>query len=323
MSDVSEKSTFFVDMTQFVTVNMGTSLFESAGNLISNIAPIFSILFGIYLLMIMVSYWSGGGIDEMFVDFIKRMITWAFLITLAFNASHYSELANIIYVLPDDLAKAFGSMEYSGGALDKIVDDVNTVTDELALQRSRLNILDVGTRIDYSIVIYSIEIFMGILLTVGFAFYILSKISLAMVLMIGPLFIGFGLFPATRQYSMNWVGQCLNYVFTIVLFSVLGSMMLTFIKDYVDIMGADNFAAASSLAILLLLITILFIVVCWYTPQIASALTGGGAIQGSMRTIYNMARKGVSQASYGAGKVGETAKNRWVKYRSGGNIKNT
>lgn len=237
MSDASEKSTFFVDMTQFVTVNMGTSLFESAGNLISSIAPVFSTLFGIYLLMVMFSYWQGGGIDEMFVDFAKRMITCCFLVVLAFNASYYHELANLIYVLPDDIAKAFGSVEYSGGALDKIVDDVNIVTDELALQRSRLNILDVGTRFDYSLVIYSIEIFMGILLTVGFAFYLLSKISLAMVLMIGPIFIGFGLFQVTRQYSMNWIGQCLNYVFTIVLFSVLGSMMLTFIKDYVDIMG--------------------------------------------------------------------------------------
>lgn len=116
---MAEKSTFFVDMTQFITVNMGTSLFESAGNLISNIAPVFSTLFGIYLLMVMVSYWQGGGIDEMFVDFIKRMILCAFLVALAFNASHYHELANFIYVLPDDLSKAFGDVEYSGRALDK------------------------------------------------------------------------------------------------------------------------------------------------------------------------------------------------------------
>ncbi len=54
---------------------------------------------------------------------------------------------------------------------------------------------------------------MEILLAVMFAFYVLGKVSLAMVLMIRPIFIGFGLFPATRQYAMNWIGQCLNYVF--------------------------------------------------------------------------------------------------------------
>lgn len=299
MADLSGNSTFFSDMVQFVTTNMGTNLFESSGNLISNVAPIFAALFAFYLLLVMVSFWNGGGVDEMFVDFIKRTIMCCVLVTLAFNATHYHELANIIYVLPDDLAKAFGSVEYSGGALDKIVDDVNKVTDELALQRSNLNIIDVGTRLDYTIVIYSIEIFMGLLLTVGFAFYILAKVSLALVLMIGPLFIGFGLFPATRQYAMNWVGQCLNYIFTIVLFSILGSMMLAFIRDYVDVMGADNLMSAMSLSIILLFVTIVFIVVCWFLPQIASALTGGGAIQGSMRTIYNVARKGLSKADSG------------------------
>lgn len=319
MADLSGNSTFFTDMTQFVTTNMGTNLFESAGNLISNIAPLFSALFGIYLLLVMLSYWQGGGLDEMFVDFVKRTIMCCVLVALAFSASHYHELANIIYVLPDDLAKAFGSVEYSGGALDKIVDDVNQVTDELALQRSNLSIVDVGTRLDYSIVIYSIEIFMGILLTVGFAFYILAKVSLALVLMIGPLFIGFGLFPATRQYAMNWVGQCLNYVFTIVLFSILGSMMLAFIKDYVDIMGADNIMSAMSLSIILLFVTIVFIVVCWFIPQIASALTGGGAIQGSMRTVYHMARKGLSNADSGVRTAIKPVQNR---LGNGGSIKN-
>lgn len=300
---MAEKSTFFVDMTQFITVNMGTSLFESAGNLISNIAPVFSTLFGIYLLMVMVSFWQGGGIDEMFVDFIKRMILFAFLVALAFNASHYHELANIIYVLPDDLAKAFGDVEYSGGALDKIVDDVNTVTDKLELQQNNLGLTEFSLSMKYTIVIWQIEIFMGILLTVLFAFYILAKVSLALVLMIGPIFIGFGLFPSTRQYAMNWVGQCLNYVFNILLLSLIGSMMLVFIKDYVDIMGVEDIVTAGTLGIILFFTLIVFVLLCWMTPQLASALTGGGAIQGSMRTVYNIARKGLSKTDTGIRKI--------------------
>lgn len=96
---MSEKSTFFVDMTQFITTHMGSNLYESVGSLIGNIAPLFSIMFGIYLLMVMMSYWSGGGINDMFVDFIKRVLLCTFLIGLAFNASKYHELANIIYIL--------------------------------------------------------------------------------------------------------------------------------------------------------------------------------------------------------------------------------
>ncbi len=59
-------------------------------------------------------------------------------------------------------------------------------------------------------------------------------------------------------------------------------MKLAFISSYVDIMGANNLVAAGNLAILLLLALLVFVVVCWNIPEIASALTGGGAIQGSM-----------------------------------------
>ena len=319
---MAESSTFFTDMTQFVTVNMGTNLFESAGNIISNIAPVFSTLFGLYLLLIAFSYWQGGGIDEMAIDFFKRLFVWALLIGLAFNAGNYHELANVIYGLPDDIATAFGNIDYSGGALDKIVDDVNTITDELEIQKSELGWTELGISMSYTVTIYSIEIFMGILLAVMFAFYILGKVSLAMVLMIGPIFIGFGLFPATRQYAMNWIGQCLNYVFMIVLLSILGSMKLAFIKSYVDIMGADNLAAAGNLALLLLLSLLVFVVVCWNIPQIASALTGGGAIQGSMRTVYNMSRGGLRKAGNATEKGVNKVKSHFGK-SGGGNIKKT
>ena len=319
---MAERSTFFTDMTQFVTVNMGTNLFESAGNLISNIAPIFSTLFGLYLLLIAFSYWQGGGIDEMAIDFFKRLMVWALLIGLAFSAGNYHELANVIYGLPDDIAKAFGNIDYSGGALDKIVDDVNTLTDNLEEHRLAVSTLDVDIKLAYLVTIWAVEIFMGILLAVMFAFYVLGKVSLAMVLMIGRIFIGFGLFPATRQYAMNWIGQCLNYVFMIVLLSILGSMKLAFISSYVDIMGADNLVAAGNLAILLLLALLVFVVVCWNIPQIASALTGGGAIQGSMRTVYNMARGGLRKAGNTTEKGVNKVRSRFGK-SGGGNIKKT
>ncbi|MBS5836098.1 MAG: type IV secretion system protein, partial [Neisseria sp.] len=287
---MAEKSTFFVDMTQFITDNMGSNLFDTASNLISNVAPVFSTMFGIYLLMIMVSYWSGGGLDEMFVDFLKRMITMTFLVTLAFNASYYAELANLIYVLPDDLAKALSNTDYAGGALDKVMDDTNVAVETLELQKNKLDFYEVGPIWTYIIAIWQLKIAMMILLGVMFAYYILAKVSLAMILMIGPVFIGFGMFPATRQYAMNWVGQCLNYIFNVVLLAVIGSMMLKFTSIFIDLVGVDNIGAALATGTVLLFTLIVFVLLIWMTPQISSALTGGSALQGAMRTVYSMAR---------------------------------
>lgn len=281
-------------MTQFITDSMGTNLLKSSSNLIEGIAPVFSILFGIYLLLILLSFWEGGGISEMFVDFIKRMFVWAFLIGLAFNAGHYAELGEWIYALPDDLAKVFGNIEYSGGALDKIVDDVNVVTDTLVEQQNNLDWGDVGPYLSYTIAINGIEIIMGLALVVLFAFYILAKASLALSLMVGPLFIAFGLFPATRQYSMNWIGQCLNYVFSTVFLSLIGSMMLNFINTYIDIKGVADLASASFLLLQLVLVAFVFLIVTLGIPQLASALMGGASIPLSGRTMYSMARGGVT-----------------------------
>lgn len=317
---MSEKSTFFVDMTQFITTHMGSNLYESVGSLIGNIAPLFSIMFGIYLLMVMMSYWSGGGINDMFVDFIKRVLLYTFLIGLAFNASKYHELANIIYILPDDLAKSFSNTEFTGGALDKIVDEVTEVTNKLDAQQIDLSWTEIGTKLKYIIASYQIQFFMGILLTVMFAYYILAKVALAMVLTIGPIFIGFGLFPATRQYAMNWIGQCLNYVFNIVLLSIIGSMMLAFIRDYLDIMGVEDIGSAGVFGLILLMTLIVFVLLIWMTPQISSALTGGGAIQGSMRTMYNMARKGLSKAEKPVRSSTNAAVNKWKKWRAKGGV---
>ena len=290
-------------MTQFITDNMGSNLFDTASNLISNVAPVFSTMFGIYLLMIMVSYWSGGGLDEMFVDFLKRMITMTFLVTLAFNASYYAELANLIYVLPDDLAKALSNTDYAGGALDKVMDDTNVAVETLELQKNKLDFYEVGPIWTYIIAIWQLKIAMMILLGVMFAYYILAKVSLAMILMIGPVFIGFGMFPATRQYAMNWVGQCLNYIFNVVLLAVIGSMMLKFTSIFIDLVGVDNIGAALATGTVLLFTLIVFVLLIWMTPQISSALTGGSALQGAMRTVYNMARKSLSKADYGANKA--------------------
>lgn len=300
---MAEKSTFFVDMTQFITDNMGSNLFDTASNLISNVAPVFSTMFGIYLLMIMVSYWSGGGLDEMFVDFLKRMITMTFLVTLAFNASYYAELANLIYVLPDDLAKALSNTDYAGGALDKVMDDTNVAVETLELQKNKLDFYEVGPIWTYIIAIWQLKIAMMILLGVMFAYYILAKVSLAMILMIGPVFIGFGMFPATRQYAMNWVGQCLNYIFNVVLLAVIGSMMLKFTSIFIDLVGVDNIGAALATGTVLLFTLIVFVLLIWMTPQISSALTGGSALQGAMRTVYSMARQSLSKAGYGANKA--------------------
>ncbi|WP_230471712.1 type IV secretion system protein, partial [Kingella kingae] len=72
------------------------------------------------------------------------------------------------------------------------------------------------------IIILLAGVFFGIVV----AYYLVAKISLAMVILIGPLFLGMMLFPSTRQYAMNWICQIFNYAVTIALFTILMSVQM-------------------------------------------------------------------------------------------------
>ncbi len=302
-------STFFSDMMTFMDQNLGENLFQAAGNLISGIAPLFSALFGIYLLMIVFSYWSGGGMTEMAVDLFKRMIVWSFLIALAFNAGHYSELANIIYGLDSDLTGILGQQAYSGNTIDQQMDKINAVTNKVYAEYEDLGFWDaLGRSIEYLMVIWGVKIFAGFLTSVCFGLYLVAKSCLALTLMIGPLFIACALFPQTRQYAMNWAGQCANFVFACVLLGIAGTLEIQFIDSLITTMRPqDNFGMASAFMAILFFATIVFIILVWNIPQIAAALTGGASTSGHARGIGGLARGGAATGKM-AGKAYSSAR---------------
>ena len=133
---------------------------------------------------------------------------------------------------------------------------------------------------------------------ITFAYYLIAKLSLAMVIVIGPMFIGSMLFPATRQWGMNWIGQILNYSVTVVFYVILGALQNDFFKNQLEraVVGEiGSVAQVVGLIPLFFLSTTIFILVAWSIPSISSALTGGASVNGFSRTVMSVARwaKGV------------------------------
>lgn len=117
-----------------------------------------------------------------------------------------------------------------------------------------------------------------------------------MVILIGPLFIGSMLFPATRQWGMNWIGQILNYALTVTFFTILGALQNDFFVNHMqNAFSGESFSVAEVIMTLPVFITgtILFIIVAWNIPSIAAALTGGASANGfsrSLMSIYSQAK---------------------------------
>lgn len=295
----------FSDIANNLLNGMGTDLFSKSGNLISGIAPVFQIGFGIYILLVALDAYNRG-FDENVMDLAKRMVGWLLIIAFAFNSSQYQKLANILWMLPENLSGLLGTSTYTASALDTQSNNILKMMENIFAYAATLDMLQVSDKLMLYIGGTFAVILAYLFFLITFAYYLIAKLSLAMVIVIGPLFIGSMLFPATRQWGMNWIGQILNYSATVVFFVILGSLQNDFFQNHLGNAVTGNFTSVAQvvgLIPLFFLTTTIFILIAWSIPSIASALTGGASANGFSRTIMSLARWAKGVKLPGGGKV--------------------
>ena len=295
----------FSDIANNLLNGMGTDLFSKSGNLISGIAPVFQIGFGIYILLVALDAYNRG-FDENVMDLAKRMVGWLLIIAFAFNSSQYQKLANILWMFPENLSGLLGTSTYTASALDTQSNNILKMMENIFAYASSLDMLQVSDKLMLYIGGTVAVILAYLFFLITFAYYLIAKLSLAMVIVIGPLFIGSMLFPATRQWGMNWIGQILNYSATVVFFVILGSLQNDFFLNHLGNAVTGNFTSVAQvvgLIPLFFLTTTIFILIAWSIPSIASALTGGASANGFSRTIMSVARWAKGVKLPGGGKV--------------------
>lgn len=300
-----ETTSYFSELANFLLNGMGTNLFQKSNNMISGIAPIFQIGFGIYILLIAFDYYKRG-FDENVVDLGKRMIGWLLIIAFAFNSSQYQKLANIMWMLPENLSGLLGTSTYTASALDTQSNNILKMMENIFAYASSLDMLQVSDKLMLYIGGTVAVILAYLFFLITFAYYLIAKLSLAMVIVIGPMFIGSMLFPATRQWGMNWIGQILNYSVTVVFYVILGALQNDFFKNQLEraVVGEiGSVAQVVGLIPLFFLSTTIFILVAWSIPSISSALTGGASVNGFSRTVMSVARWAKGVKLPGGGKV--------------------
>ena len=300
-----ETTSYFSELANFLLNGMGTNLFQKSNNMISGIAPVFQIGFGIYILLIAFDYYKRG-FDENVVDLGKRMIGWLLIIAFAFNSSQYQKLANIMWMLPENLSGLLGTSTYTASALDTQSNNILKMMENIFAYAASLDMLQVSDKLMLYIGGGFAVILAYLFFLITFAYYLIAKLSLAMVIVIGPLFIGSMLFPATRQWGMNWIGQILNYSVTVVFYVILGALQNDFFKNQLEraVVGEiGSVAQVVGLIPLFFLSTTIFILVAWSIPSISSALTGGASVNGFSRTVMSVARWAKGVKLPGGGKV--------------------
>ena len=129
--------TFWKDTTDFLLTSMGTDLFDKSANLITSIAPLFSIGFGIYFMIIILNAY-GRGFDGNAVDFAKKTVACLIIIMCAFNAAQYQKIANMLYEFPEWLSSTFNG-QFDASAIDTAWDSIMKAVENILASYRREN----------------------------------------------------------------------------------------------------------------------------------------------------------------------------------------
>jgi type IV secretion system protein VirB6 len=143
---------------------------------------------------------------------------------------------------------------------------------------------------------------MGLLCVYTMFLIALSGIALAVLLALGPLFIGLLLFETTRRYFEAWLAQLANYALVTILTVMIASLLLQIVESYATQTAARGAAIVTVDALNMVLVAVLAFLLLRQIMPIASALAGGVALStfGTLsRCVSWGMRRGVAAGAAG------------------------
>lgn len=231
------------------------------------------------LLIVYVSLWGlavmAGKVAEPVMDGVVRVVKASLIVTFATSSALYaSDVANFLYDWP---AALVGVM--NGGAITnttQIIDNALSQTIDLGTKAWEL----AGWQ---SIGLYYVALAIWVMggLVAGIAAFIIitSKIGLALLLALGPIFILMLMFDVTREFFNKWLGSVITSGFTIVLISMASQLIMKYYAAGVEAGAADAAAYGGIVSMVSMmpaaLTAIIAIPLMISIPSLASGLGGG------------------------------------------------
>lgn len=264
------------------------------------------------LLSIYVLFWGLchilGLIREPIIDAVKRFIKLGFILGIALSFSTYNDyVVETITKGPEEFASAFvEGYQNIGETLQTIFNNMWEIGNKFWEQGGIFS--SIGPYI-FAIIIYVI----ACIVTAYAAFLIiLSKISIAILIAVGPFFIILTMFESTKRFLEQWVAQLCNYGIMTVLTIAFNAFILKLLDSAAqrilqEVSTSSQVANASPIII----IGLISILIMMQIPTISSALAGGFAIQtfGAFRGAVDRAMRysGLNKAARYAGQKAQQA----------------
>ncbi len=264
---------FFATFSAWLDGQLVSYIGNNTARLSAALEPAFVTLGTVYVM-----FWGymqlTGRIEEPFMTGLRRIMLLVLVLGGALQLWLYNAvIVDTFYNAPAQLAAAVAGAGSPVSTLDVVWQAGGTVASQL-WNRGGVFHGDFG----FYIAGILVWIIMGLVCCYAMFLIALSKIALAVLLALGPLFIGFRLFEGTRRLFDAWLMQLANYGFITVLTVLVGALLLSLIQAYATQTAARGTALATVDALDMLLAAVIVLLVLRQIMPIAASLAGGSSL---------------------------------------------
>lgn len=237
-----------------------------------------------------------GRIQEPIWEGVKRIIFIAIVLGLGLRLWLFNSLiVDTFFTAPGQLASVIAGSSDPVTVIDTIWDKGGTVASALWNKGGVLS-GDFGFYLAGAIV----YLIMGGVAVYALFLLALSKLALALILAIGPVFICLLLFETTRRFFEAWIAQLANYALVAVLSTLVATLMLKVVSSYATQTAARGDAIVTVDALNMVLCAALALLIMRQVLPIASGLASGIALNsfGVVSGMAQWALGGAKRSSY-------------------------
>ncbi|MBS7776862.1 type IV secretion system protein [Acidovorax sp. CCYZU-2555] len=206
----------------------------------------------------------------------KDILAKCVMTVAVFATLSWSGFAQVIYGGFASFMEGAAATVMAGRPTAQMLDALWKNVDDVSIGLRSAGIYQISLVLD-GLVLFIVN---SILLVLALAYMTIAKFGLAITMVLCPLFLGFLMFPETRQWFMNWVSQMLMFCFMYILVIAIVRFGFLAFGDAIDTAGqmADaNSLPGSAQTAQLVLVEGVMILFMLCVRGWASALSGGAA----------------------------------------------
>lgn len=231
-----------------------------------------------------------GVVSMPMMEFLGKSLRIGIITSIALSGGLYQKnIAHAVRTLPDGLICALitdqSSKETMASALDKAAESGFNAAGK-AYEK-----VGVFKGFVYALAALVMTITTGVLMAIGSGYLLIIKLTLAILVGLGPLFIVALLWQPTAKFFDSWTAQIMNYVILGVLFTAVLGLLISIFSNYASQIEFDGKQNISFSLGGMVILSMAMIIILLQIPSIASSLAGGISLS-YLSELKSVARSG-------------------------------